>query len=141
MITQEFYLKEYDWSVKIYYAVDTYYTDDILSDLLELDPSASEYFKAKRLLDECRYNEGFTYTNYSLKRTLIVIGLTSSPDEFQDVLEHEKGHLITHIGKYYELNPYGEEIQYLSGNVSKILFKKSKQFLCKHCRQGYLGIE
>ena len=57
MITQEFYLKEYDWSVKIYYAVDTYYTDDILSDLLELDPSASEYFKAKRLRDECRYNE------------------------------------------------------------------------------------
>lgn len=135
MIIQEFYLEEYDWDVKVYYAVDTYYSDDILSDLIELNPNVSDYFKAKRMFEEFHFNEGFTYTNYSLKKTLIVLGLTSSPKEFQDVLEHEKGHLVAHIGQFYNIDPYGEEIQYLSGGISKKLFEVSKKFLCEHCRK------
>lgn len=141
MITQEFYLSDYDWSIKVYYAVDTYYKDDVLLDLFELNPNVTDYFKAKALLEECKYNEGFTYTNYDLKRTLVIIGLSSSPEEFQDVLDHEKGHLVMHISKYYEIDPYGEELQYLSGSISKKMFEVAKEFLCEHCREGHLGIK
>ena len=40
MIIQEIYLPEYRWKAKVYYAVSSYYADEILKELLE-------YFKSK----------------------------------------------------------------------------------------------
>jgi hypothetical protein len=37
MIAQVIYLKEYDWLVKVYYAVDQYYKEEILSELYSID--------------------------------------------------------------------------------------------------------
>jgi hypothetical protein len=33
MIMQNIYLEDWDWHVTIYYAVDSYYTDEILDEL------------------------------------------------------------------------------------------------------------
>ena len=33
MIIQDVYLDDWDWVVKVYYAVDTFYIDSILDDL------------------------------------------------------------------------------------------------------------
>ena len=65
----------------------------------------------------------------------MVIGLTTSSEEFQNTLDHEKGHLVMHIAEAYNIDPYGEEYQYLSGEVGQKLFKVAKRFLCDHCRR------
>lgn len=135
MITQEFYIQEYDWSIKVYYAVDGYYKQEILSDLLELNCSKLDFNQAKELLENYRFNEGFTCSDVDKRKTLMVLGLTTSPNEFYNTLEHEKGHAVTHIGISCGVNPYGEEIQYLNGEISKKMFPVAKKFLCKHCRQ------
>ena len=44
----------------------------------------------------------------------MVISLTSTPEEFQNSWDHEKGHLCRHISKAFGIDPYGEEAQYLS---------------------------
>ena len=49
--------------------------------------------------------------------------------------DHEKGHLAIHIAKYYDIDPYGEEYQYLTGDIGKKLFPIASKFMCKHCRQ------
>jgi hypothetical protein len=33
MIIQVIYLEDYDWLIKVYYAVTTYYSDEILDEL------------------------------------------------------------------------------------------------------------
>lgn len=137
MLVQTFYLPQYEWSVKVYYAVDRYYTDDILHDLDNLDIDNYEYFKAKRSLSKAIKNTGFTYTNYRQKSSVIVLGLTTSADEFQDTFDHEKGHLSIHIATYYHLNPYGEEAQYLNGDIGKAMFPYAKLFLCDNCRKSF----
>ena len=135
MILQDIYLRKYDWSIKVYYAVDAYYTDEILKELEDYNPTISEYGSVRDLMENYEYNTGFTFTDYSSKRSLVVIGLTTSPEEFQSTFDHEKGHLAIHIAQYYHIDPYSEEFQYLSGNIGKKLFPVAKKFLCGHCRK------
>jgi hypothetical protein len=135
MIMQNIYLKRYDWSVKVYYAVDAYYSDEILKELETYNPTVKEYGSVMDLMENYEYNTGFTFTDYSSKRSLVVIGLTTSPEEFQSTFDHEKGHLAIHIAQYSHIDPYSEEFQYLSGNIGKKLFPVAKKFLCGHCRK------
>ena len=121
MITQDLYLDSYDWSIRIYYAIDGYYKPEILGDLQKLNCSKIDFIRAKDILDNCRFNEGFTCSDNDTRNSLMVIGLTTSPSEFYNTLEHEKGHVVSHIGLSCGLNPYGEDIQYLNGEISKKL--------------------
>ena len=140
MIKQEIYLPKYSWSVKVYYAVDAYYTDEILEELEKYNPTVEEYSSVKALMENYEYNTGFTFTDYKNKQSLMVIGLTTSPSEFQSTFDHEKGHLAIHIAQYYYIDPYSEEFQYLNGSIGKKLFPVAKKFICKHCKQDLLDM-
>lgn len=140
MIKQEIYLIEYDWKITVYYAVDSYYTDEILDELLDYRPTVKEYGSVKALMEDYEYNTGFTFTDYHKRKSLVVIGLTTSPEEFQNTFDHEKGHLTAHIAKYYGIDPYEEKFQYLAGEIGKRLFPIAKKFLCSHCREETLDL-
>lgn len=84
-------------------------------------------------MDDYEYNTGFTFTDNTTRQSLVVIGLTTCPAEFQNTFDHEKGHLSMHIAQYYNLDPYGEDVQYLTGTIGKAMFPIAKNFLCKHC--------
>lgn len=68
----------------------------------------------------------------------MLIGITSSADEFQSTFDHEKGHLAMHICSALHINPFSEEYQYLTGEIGKQLFKIAKKFMCEHCRGDIL---
>ena len=69
------------------------------------------------------------------KSAIVVIGLTTSAEEFQNTFDHEKGHLAMHISSALKIKPYGEEYQYLTGEIGQSMFKIAKRFLCDDCRQ------
>ena len=140
MIVQDINLRNYGWSVKVYYAVDAYYSDEILKELETYNPTIKEYGSIMDLMENYEYNTGFTFTDYRNKKSLMVIGLTTSPEEFQSTFDHEKGHLAIHIAQYYNIDPYSEEFQYLIGNIGKKLFPVAKKFLCSHCREATLDM-
>lgn len=138
MIVQDIYLEDYDWSIRVYYAVHEYFISNILIDLLDIDCDEESFFKIKGLMETGRNNIGFTYTNTEMRASLMLIGKTDSSDEFQDTFDHEKGHLVMHISSTLGLHPYGEDYQYLAGEVGKRMFKVAKKFLCDHCKQYIL---
>lgn len=70
-----------------------------------------------------------------LSQNIVVIGLTTSAEEFQNTFDHEKGHLAMHISSALKIKPYGEEYQYLTGEIGQSMFKIAKRFLCDDCRQ------
>ena len=107
MIIQEIYIPKYKWNIKVYYAVSKYYKDEIIQDLVDIDCYYISLQKAKQMMDEYDYNCGFTYSNNALHQTVMVIGLTTSPSEFYNTLDHEKGHLVTHIAIANLIDPYG----------------------------------
>lgn len=40
-----------------------------------------------------------------------------------------------HISSALKIKPYGEEYQYLIGEIGQSMFKIAKRFLCDDCRQ------
>ena len=135
MIVQDIYLEDYDWSVRVYYAVNEYYISNILVDLIDIDCDKEAYFNIKRLMEMRKNNIGFTYSNIEERASLVLIGITDSADEFQDTYDHEKGHLVMHISRALGIDPYSEEYQYLAGEVGKRMFVKAKKLLCDTCRR------
>lgn len=133
MIVQDFYLPEYDWSVRVYYAVDTYWADRITADLRRIGCRGSDLERARRNLIDGDLNTGLTYSDRG--NTVMVISLTSTPAQFQNSLDHEKGHLCRHISQAYGIDPFSEEEQYLNGEIGQKMFPVAKKFLCEHCRR------
>jgi hypothetical protein len=82
MIIQDVYLSDYNWCIKVFYAVSSYYTEDILKELINYNPTVSEYNEVMTAIYNFEYNTGFRFTDYSNKKSMVIIGLTTSPDEF-----------------------------------------------------------
>lgn len=138
MIVQVIYLEDYDWLIKVYYAVSTYYADEILGELDSIGCSPSIYKRAEKMLRNYETNTGLTYTDPEKHVTFIIIGLTDSVMEFINTYDHEKGHAATHIAEYYNIDPYSEAFQYLQGKIGKEMFSVGKQFMCEHCRTKFI---
>jgi hypothetical protein len=135
MIVQDFGLPDYDWRIRVYYAVTTYWTDVIVNDLMRVGCGGCELRDAYMSLRRGELDTGLTYSNRITHESIMVIGLTSSAAQFQNSLDHEKGHLIKHISVAFGLDPYGEEQQYLSGEIGQRMFPVARKFLCEHCRR------
>ena len=136
MIIQNIYLEDWDWHVTVYYAVDAYYTDEIIQEMIYMNCNKKELKRAENLLKSGNKNVGLTYSNFKHKHSIVVIGITSTPEEFQNTFDHEKGHLAMHIGKALDLDIFGEDYQYLTGEIGQKMFKIAKRFMCEHCRKG-----
>ena len=135
MIVQEIYLAEYDWHCRVFYAVTEYWADDILHELRMIDCSGEAYHRAQNNLYSGKLDTGLTYSNRRLHKSIMVIALTTCPEEFAHSFDHEKGHLAKHIASVYNLDPFGEEVQYLSGDIAKEMFPIAKKFFCECCRK------
>lgn len=132
MIIQIVYLNKYDWILKIYYDVEYRYSNLILRELNNINCESRPFYQLKFLLNFNK-NFGFTYTDGNQHVSFIIIGKTDAVEEFQSTLDHEKGHAAMHIAQYYDLNIYGENFQYLQGELSKQMFPIAKRFLCDNC--------
>ena len=63
----------------------------------------------------------------------MVIGLWSSPAEFDNSLAHELRHFTDHVANVFGLEPGGEDVAYLTGEIRRELFPVNEMFLCSCC--------
>ena len=135
MIIQDIYLERYDWSVRVYYEVDTIYTNLIIRDLRDIGDEDAE--EAVLGLIEAKFNAGYTFSHPAYRSSIIIIGKTTCPAEFQSTFDHEKGHLAMHIAEFENIDVFSEQYQYLVGDIGKQMFKVAKLFMCD-CGQNRL---
>lgn len=140
MIVQDFYLPAYDWHVRVYYAVTTYWSRCILQDLRRIGCRGEEWKRARSSLGTGQTDTGLTYSNFGRGESVVVIGLTSSADEFLNSWMHEMRHLSRHVEQACGISPYGEEAAYLAGAIGQKMFPVAKKFLCEHCRKHLHGL-
>lgn len=134
MIIQNIYLKKWNWDITVFYAVDTLYLDEVLEELEKAGCSDNKLDEIEASLETGHYDIGLTYSNLIDRCSVLIIGLTSSPAEFQNTFDHEKGHLAMHICERDNIDPFSEEYQYLTGEIGQQMFPIAKNFLCEHCR-------
>lgn len=139
MIRQTLYIKKYDWVVHAYYYVSEYYTNEIMEKLWDLGCDARSAKKAYENLSSGELNTGLCYSNYRNQESVLVIAKTSSPDELFNSIHHELCHLQSHIANVYRLNPLGEEVAYLTGEIAKEMYPKISHLLCECCRKNKIG--
>ena len=63
---------------------------------------------ACNLVLEGEANKGITYSNVDNRKTVVVIGWTSSRSEHMNSLSHEMLHVVQHISEVFMINMYGE---------------------------------
>lgn len=136
MIRQKITLPDYDnWAIYAYYATTQYAVDEIMERLWEIGMDANNARQAFENLSMGNLNTGLCYSNYSMRKSVLVIALTSSPAEFINSWHHELEHLESHIGKVFNLDPTGEDIAYLSGELAMEMYPRIKHLICDCCRK------
>lgn len=133
MIRQEFTIECVDWHVIVWYAVDCYNADEILDDLIRTGCKGQNLAEAKRNLWSCQYDNGITFTNDENRSSVIVIGLSESPAQYHNTITHERGHLTAHIAKILNLDPFGEKIRHVEGEIAQKMWRYEHVLICPRC--------
>lgn len=98
MITQHYFIDDYDWNVYILYSVndeDLYDVKEILEDINCSKSRINEGINNIR----GRRNTGFTYSNLTERVSVMVVCETDDIGELLNTLIHECYHLVKHIFK------------------------------------------
>lgn len=139
MIKQDIELERIGWHVSVYYAVDQYYADEIIDVLIRTGCRGKQLTAAKRNLWSGKLDGGLTFANADIKEAVMVIGLTSSASQHANSTFHEQMHLMAYIADSLGLDPYGEEICYIGGELAQKMHSITRLFECDCCRKKVLG--
>ena len=108
-------LTKYNWNISVYIVLnksDLYKIDNLLYKL--------PYYKNMMYRLTKFKNSGFSYS--TPHTSIIAIGAQDSISDFIDTFNHEKNHIETYIGDYYDISYESEEFSILSGYLAKKLF-------------------
>ena len=130
MIRQRIYLPSYRWTVFVFYDVGYEDAKQVVWMMEDLGAGDNAIIDAWDNLTHGP-NNGLTWSDFDYRVSVMAIGHASSPEEYWDTLDHEKGHLATHIATACRIEPEGEERQYLSGDLAKMMFPIASQYVCE----------
>lgn len=82
-----------------------------------------------------RRNEGFCFSNPSLRRSVIGVGVTDTGPEFLDTTVHEIVHVAQHISENDGIDPLSEDFAYLAGDISHEISDIVCEMSCPYCRE------
>lgn len=134
MIIQDTYIHRASWHVRVYHAVDTVWSEEIINDLVNIGCSGQSLIDAKTKLRDNIRNTGYTFSSPVLHETIMIILPCTSGEEYWNSIDHEKNHLLQHISLTTGIDPYGEEISYISGEFIRDVYRKAGKLLCDCCR-------
>lgn len=89
--------------------------------LKKINCSNKDIDKAQKIL--FGVNQGFTFTNYKLKCSIVGISQATSKSEWFNTVVHELKHVQSHICEFYNISEDGEDAAYLIGHLMKIFIK------------------
>lgn len=124
-MVQHLKMNKYDWSITIYYTVDSIQKEEILHKLKEYNCTKDILDSIKNNLSNAYEDTGFTYSNYEKQCSVLVIHKASSIGEFINTFEHEKNHLEMHICEALDINPYSEEAAHMSGDLAQLILEQA----------------
>lgn len=105
------------WAFILAYNIGLSDLDEIASWLEALGSDEESISKACRVA--LGTNSGFTFSNESLRMSVMVISNASSVEQWLDTLVHEIDHLQGAICRYYDVELDTEEAAYLQGYIMK----------------------
>ena len=106
-----------DWKVQVLYECTCNDIDFIIKTLKEIKCPNKFIREALNNLETCNLNIGLTYSNITLKSSVIIVNKTSSFAQLINTISHEYFHLICHLSKALDITDE-EELAYLNGDLT-----------------------
>lgn len=120
------------WSVECLYDVRTGDELDMVRDALSGAGCDGEAVRdAVRVLKDV--DTGFTFTNPTERRTVMIASHATSADELYDTIQHELKHAVEHIGGSFAVDSGSETSAYLQGYIAKRMFPAVAFLVCPRC--------
>lgn len=135
MIRQVAYLPEYDWVIKAYFSVSSYWTDEIMAELAFAGADEEQMWKSYYSLSSGNLDEGICFSGADARTSILVVAKTSSAAEFYNSTTHEFCHLAAQIAHIVGVDPSGEEVAYMVGEMARDFYPHVKHLLCDCCRK------
>ena len=123
------------WTVLFLFSFDQYDMERIYDALVWANAPSSIISKVEQNVSAGRLNEGFTYSEPSLRRTVFATGEAESGPEMLDSVVHEIIHICQHIAIEDGIDPFGEPFAYLGGDISREISDIVCELSCPHCNQ------
>lgn len=132
------------WRVDFLFSVERYDVYGVLGFLYDAGAPDWVMEEAERLMSDCEYDCGFTfsrqneyhYINRDNHRAVVLIGPTSSSDEFLDTFVHEVHHLATAIASELGVDIRGEDPAYIAGDSARALADVVCELGCPCCHKA-----
>ena len=121
MMHFEVYLDKIDWDRECYVTTDTLQVNKIMCRLRQLECSDQIMVRAYTILED-QENSGFVYSNPKMRKSLMIINMSTSMDEFINTYNHEKNHIEMHICDTLNIDPFSEEASDLSGYIAQSFY-------------------
>ena len=122
-----------DWTIRFLFSFGQDDRAFVVGSLLWAEAPTSIISQVTKNLKADRLNEGFCYSEPSLRRTVLGIGAASSGPEVMNTIVHEIFHICQHISEEDGIDPYGEKIAYLAGDISREVSDIVCELSCPHC--------
>lgn len=123
-----------DWCCTFFFCYDQSDLEEIMQTLQDCDAPEWILEDAYTNITEGTPNEGFTFADAEYKCAVIAMGFAESGAEFLNTFNHELRHLVDDIA-YVEGLPFrGEEVAYLTGNITLDVADVVCKYSCNHCR-------
>lgn len=133
MITRKVRLRR--WDMLFLFSFDTHDMEQVLDALSWADAPKSIFQQVSENISAGRLNEGFTYSNQKLRRTVFAISKATSGPEVLDSTVHEIIHIVQHIAMEDDICPFSESFAYLGGHISREISDIVCELSCPHCSQ------
>lgn len=111
--------------------------EEVIGQLVGCDPPDSVILRVRSMLEGNRPDEGFTFSNPDMRRSLVYIGPTSSGREFLSSFCHELAHFVCDLCLEDGISLRGERVAYIQGETARRLSDVVCLFSCDHCRDAY----
>lgn len=134
MIRCELYTPRCDWHVTVFFAINEYWTEEIMEALWHLGIDSKNAKRAFDNISSSELNTGLCYSNYQKRRSVVVISKATTAAELFNSTMHEFKHLSSHIAKSCGLDDTGEEIAYATGELAHDMWGHVKHLFCDCCR-------
>lgn len=131
MITRK--VRIHNWTILFLFSFDATDMERIYDALLWVDAPDSIISHVSENVYAGRLNEGFTYSEPSLRRTVFATGLAENGPEVLDSVVHEIIHICQHVAIEEGMDPFGEPFAYLGGHISREISDIVCELSCPHC--------
>jgi len=122
------------WTILFLFSFDQYDMERIHEALVWADAPNSIISQVERNVQAGRLNEGFCFSNPSLRRSVVGVGMTSTGPEFLNSTAHEITHIAQHVAGEDGIDPLSEKFAYLTGDITSTISDIVCELSCPHCR-------